>query len=61
MADLIAALANPAFGPVPAWVEVGKHRRPVDAQAVFKMPEQTKIYCPIGKNTIFKHLSLSVC
>ena len=61
MADLIAALANPAFGPVAPWIEVGKDGRPVDAQAVFKMPEQTKIYCPIGKNTIFKHLSLSVC
>ena len=49
MADLIAALANPAFGPVPAWVELGKDGKPLDAQAVFKMPEQTKIYCPIGK------------
>jgi hypothetical protein len=39
MADLIAALANPAFGPVPTWIEVGNDGRPVDPQAVFKMPE----------------------
>jgi hypothetical protein len=39
MADLNAALTNPAFGPVPASVEVGKDGRPVDPQAVFKMPE----------------------
>jgi hypothetical protein len=57
MADLIAALANPAFGPVPVWVEVGKDGRPVDPQAVLKMPEQTEIYCPIDKK---HHLQASV-
>ena len=59
MADLIAALANHAFGPVPAWVEVGKDGRPLDSQAVCKMPDQTKIYCPIGEKRTFKHLLLS--
>ena len=57
MADLIAALANPAFGPVPVWVEVGKDGRPVDPQTVLKMPEQTEIYCPIDKK---HHLQASV-
>jgi len=36
MADLIAALANPAFGAVPSWIEVDKEGKPLDPSKKFE-------------------------
>ena len=48
MADLIAALSNPAFGAVPSWIEVDKEGKPLDPSKKFEVPTQQKVHCPLG-------------